>query len=653
MTTDVSAQHGSEVKSGDRFEFGKNWSRFLTTLTDAKIETAERSLKSNLAVDDLSGKTFIDIGSGSGLFSLAARRLGARVHSFDYDPYSVSCTRELKRRYFDDDANWVVDQASALDPAYLATLGQFDIVYSWGVLHHTGSMWPALENVKPLAKVGGKLFIAIYNDQGAITDRWKRIKKTYNSLPRPLAFAYALRIIGEEEAKRFPLIFREEGLGGYIRHWTDYAQNSARGMNQWHDWIDWIGGYPYECARVEQIVDFYGADGFKLCGLVDRSDGYGCNEFVFDRMAPAGVFVESRLSGGNSLARQAGKRVTGPFVDENGRRLAPVSERPVAYPGGALHLFIDDVDQGPAKLVGDDRIDLGPAIGDARDLARSAIYLVAIEERKLSGPFQNYAGHHWKTTVADLVDRSDSSAAPRVSDVYFFEGAKQAPFPHSFHADIVKYGAGRFSLWGTDINFSLSDNGDPSGRTDLRLLMPSLPLPAARSAPQRRGVRLTPAAGSAGTLRFACPGAVAGERDWIVFCNDRFVGKAETAADGAIDIAATARVSSDDDWRALRGEVLTLTAPFASGGGALWLVDAPEVEAQSDTEQTPRRSDAVVFEDAEPMLYPHSSHADIVGVGAGRFSHWGAQVYFSTLSGDDPNHNGRVYRLVLPIPTET
>src|SRR5271157_2256045 len=117
--------HAAEVAGGERFEFGKNWARFLKTLNDGKIQEAERSLESYLETKTLAGKSFLDIGSGSGLFSLAARRLGARVHSFDYDPRSVSCTLELKRRYFPDDSGWTVESGSALDEAYLRSLGSF------------------------------------------------------------------------------------------------------------------------------------------------------------------------------------------------------------------------------------------------------------------------------------------------------------------------------------------------------------------------------------------------------------------------------------------------------------------------------------------------------------------------------------------------
>ena len=121
------------------FAFGENWSRFLTSLSDKQIEQSIRSV-SALVGRDLLDKTFLDIGSGSGLSSLAARRLGARVYSFDYDPQSVACTQELRRRFFPGDAAWTVAHGSVLDEPFLATLGQFDIVYSWGVLHHTGHM---------------------------------------------------------------------------------------------------------------------------------------------------------------------------------------------------------------------------------------------------------------------------------------------------------------------------------------------------------------------------------------------------------------------------------------------------------------------------------------------------------------------------------
>ena len=184
----AAATSTEEVAAGKRFAFGLNWAAFLETLDEERIGTACRSLQDMLGVTDLRGKSFLDVGSGSGLFSLAARRLGARVYSFDYDPQSVGCTEELRRRYFPSDGDWTVEPGSALDTDYLGRLGKFDIVYSWGVLHHTGAMWDALANVAPLVQEGGTLFIAIYNDQGKTSRRWLAVKRTYNRLPRACDF---------------------------------------------------------------------------------------------------------------------------------------------------------------------------------------------------------------------------------------------------------------------------------------------------------------------------------------------------------------------------------------------------------------------------------------------------------------------------------
>ncbi|HEX7176551.1 MAG TPA: class I SAM-dependent methyltransferase [Pyrinomonadaceae bacterium] len=275
------SSHAREVARGERFEFGDNWSRFLAALDDGRIREAEESLRLMLGVESLAGRSFLDIGSGSGLFSLAARRLGARVHSLDYDPRSVACTAELRRRYFPEDPAWRVEEGSALDADYIRSLGLFDVVYSWGVLHHTGQMWLALENAQLPVKPGGRLFVAIYNDTGSQAARWKWIKKTYNRLPRFLRPPFAALAVAPDEIKpalRSLVTLRPQE---YVRRWTDYDRN--RGMSRWHDIIDWVGGYPYEVATPDEIFDFYRARGFTLTRLKCGGVGLGCNEFVFVR----------------------------------------------------------------------------------------------------------------------------------------------------------------------------------------------------------------------------------------------------------------------------------------------------------------------------------------------------------------------------------
>ena len=276
----TATQHRREVAAGERFEFGKNWQAFLRSVDEPRILAAEASLLSMLRCHDLAGRSFLDIGCGSGLFSLAARRQGARVHSFDFDAESVACARELRRRYAADAAEWTIEQGSVLDRDYLAALGTFDVVYSWGVLHHTGHMWDAAAAACRAVGPGGLLFIALYNDVGTKSQRWRRIKQLYNRLPRLLRPLLTAATIAPEEAKALARLTLSGRPLDYLKLWTRHGD---RGMNRWRDAVDWVGGYPYEVATPEAVFDFCRERGFTLRSLKCGGAGLGCNEFVFER----------------------------------------------------------------------------------------------------------------------------------------------------------------------------------------------------------------------------------------------------------------------------------------------------------------------------------------------------------------------------------
>lgn len=251
-----------------RFEFGKNWKSFLGAFNETRLNAAQESLVACIPESEFAGSAFLDAGCGSGLFSLAARRLGARVVSLDFDEDSVECAMALRSRWFPEDDSWEIERESILSERFQKDERKYHVVYSWGVLHHTGDMWSAMRNTMDKVARGGWFVISIYNDQGWLSRYWHGIKTVYNRsrVLRPfLVVLHAPYFI----AARF--VYRAISGRGKLE----------RGMSYWNDMIDWLGGMPFEVARPEKVIEFVLRKEFRVVALKTCGGRSGCNEFVF------------------------------------------------------------------------------------------------------------------------------------------------------------------------------------------------------------------------------------------------------------------------------------------------------------------------------------------------------------------------------------
>ena len=267
-------------ETAHRFAFGDNWEKFSQSVSDREIAEAVENLRRVTGELTLEGKNFLDIGCGSGLHTMAAFRMGAeRIVAFDIDTKSVETTRKLLSAHAPGFAG-TVEQKSILKAA---PDGKeiYDIVYSWGVLHHTGQMWKAIETAAGFVAPGGKLIVAIYK-KTPLCGFWRVEKSVYSRLPPFLQFPVTAL---------FSLLYLAGvALGGnnpvkYVREYRSF-----RGMSFWHDMIDWLGGYPYESASPEQMREFVGGLGFRQTASYNTAPsraaglfGTGCAEYVFAR----------------------------------------------------------------------------------------------------------------------------------------------------------------------------------------------------------------------------------------------------------------------------------------------------------------------------------------------------------------------------------
>ena len=264
---------------GTRYDFGCNWARFAETLDDSTIEQAVRNL--DRLLPGLEGGSFLDIGCGSGLHSLAAVKLGASpVHAFDLDAVSVETTRMVLNR-FAPGAEWDVEVKDML-ASTPEQIGLFDTVYSWGVLHHTDRMWEAIDRAAKFVAPGGRLALALYL-KTRFCRLW-RLEKAFYSRHRGIR-PLLLGLFGTANLAR-------QSLGGknpvaYVRNYK-----RKRGMSFWRDMDDWLGGYPYDSVEPAALVAFIEQRGFGLERSFDTAPpfglfGSGCGEWVFRRGSSA------------------------------------------------------------------------------------------------------------------------------------------------------------------------------------------------------------------------------------------------------------------------------------------------------------------------------------------------------------------------------
>ena len=263
------------MEETSRFQFGKNWLAYLAEgASPRSMAVASESLGKAFGGNLVAGRSFLDVGSGSGIFSLAAYEAGLKVTSFDYDLNSVAATEIVSSE------RWKVLKGDLLSSEFLLQLSRFDYVYCWGVAHHTGDLWKALENLTTLVAESGTVVVAIYNDQGKPSIRWKAVKRAYvkHVWLRPFLITGAfIRLWGVK--------ILMDALKGKPRLRWRSANNDQRGMTAWHDLKDWVGGYPFEVAKPEEVFEFFSKRGFVLRHLKTCAGGIGCNEYRFVRNA--------------------------------------------------------------------------------------------------------------------------------------------------------------------------------------------------------------------------------------------------------------------------------------------------------------------------------------------------------------------------------
>ena len=255
-----------------RFSFGKNWQGYSrAALTPERIEQGRQALGDLLRDVPLAQKNFLDIGFGQGLTAHLAHQMGAKVTGLDIDSDNLLAAKNTQQKMGVKE-NLDLRIGSVLDQNLIGELRkatQWHVVHSWGVLHHTGNMDLAVKNATSLVAENGYFVCAIYNRHWSSLP-WLWIKWFYNILPK----------VGQQLmiAMFYPII--------YLAKWLVTGKNpkdKLRGMDFFYDVVDWVGGYPYEFASLEEFKNMVEPFGFKCIKAIAAEVPTGCNEFVFQR----------------------------------------------------------------------------------------------------------------------------------------------------------------------------------------------------------------------------------------------------------------------------------------------------------------------------------------------------------------------------------
>jgi len=262
MSFEEFRQHLTNMTSDGDFSFGFNWLDYVKTRLNEDIINQHISNLIKVYGSSMSfeGKSVYDIGCGSGLSSVSFAKLGCnKILSVDVDTFSVQATNYTREHFSPPNIDWTVQHHSILDESIVEP-ESFDIVYSWGVLHHTGNMWQAIKNSIPIVKPEGYFHVALY--------------RSGPSYMKHIEDKFRFKFADREEKMR--MVYAKKGS-------TDFVNTDSRGMNKFHDTLDWLGGLPYEVCDPEILNAFLESKGFQQVSYVDKKEG-GCFISIYKKV---------------------------------------------------------------------------------------------------------------------------------------------------------------------------------------------------------------------------------------------------------------------------------------------------------------------------------------------------------------------------------